>query len=78
MPATMVATVVERSESVLPLVVHTFATKIASRVSSHRALQRTCLRIYFTSSEDGGFVIGHVGRQIEIAAVVPTPAPTAE
>jgi hypothetical protein len=27
----------------------------------------TCLRIYFTSSEDGGFVIGHVGRQIEIA-----------
>ena len=29
----------------------------------------TCLRIYFTSSEDGGFVIGHVGRQIE--TVVP-------
>lgn len=25
----------------------------------------TCLRIYFTSSDDGGFVIGHVGRQIE-------------
>ncbi len=38
----------------------------------------TCLRIYFTSSEDGGFVIGHVGRQIEIAAVVPTPAEIAE
>lgn len=28
----------------------------------------TCLRIYFSSSEDGGFVIGHVGRQIEVAA----------
>lgn len=28
----------------------------------------TCLRLYFTSSEDGGFVIGHVGRQIEIVA----------
>ncbi len=27
----------------------------------------TCLRIYFTSSDDGGFVIGHVGKQIEIA-----------
>ena len=27
----------------------------------------TCLRVYFTSSADGGFVIGHVGRQIEIA-----------
>lgn len=26
----------------------------------------TCLRIYFTSSDDGGFVIGHVGRQIEV------------
>lgn len=25
----------------------------------------TCLRIYFTSSDDGGFVIGHVGRQID-------------
>ncbi len=28
----------------------------------------TCLRIYFASTEDGGFVIGHVGRQIDIAA----------
>ena len=35
----------------------------------------TCLRIYFTSSEDGGFVIGHVGRQIEVAAPVSAPAP---
>jgi len=26
----------------------------------------TCLRIYFTSSDDGGFVVGHVGRQIEV------------
>jgi regulator of replication initiation timing len=25
----------------------------------------TCLRIYFASTEDGGFVIGHVGRQID-------------
>ena len=25
----------------------------------------TCLRIYFANSEDGGFVIGHVGRQID-------------
>ncbi len=25
----------------------------------------TCLRIYFSSSEDGGFVIGHVGKQID-------------
>ncbi len=30
----------------------------------------TGLRIYFTSSDDGGFVIGHVGRQIEIAKQV--------
>ena len=30
----------------------------------------TCLRIYFASSEDGGFIIGHVGRQIEIARPV--------
>lgn len=37
----------------------------------------TCLRIYFTSSEDGGFVIGHVGRQIDvIAAAPPAQAPT--
>ncbi len=28
----------------------------------------TCLRIYFASTDDGGFVIGHVGRQIEVAA----------
>lgn len=28
----------------------------------------TCLRIYFTSSEDGGFVIGHVGKQIDVVA----------
>lgn len=28
----------------------------------------TCLRIYFTSSEDGGFIIGHVGKEIEIPA----------
>jgi hypothetical protein len=26
---------------------------------------QTCLRIYFASTEDGGFVIGHVGRQID-------------
>lgn len=26
----------------------------------------TCLRIYFASTEDGGFVIGHVGRQIDV------------
>ncbi len=26
----------------------------------------TCLRIYFTSADDGGFIIGHVGRQIEV------------
>ncbi len=25
----------------------------------------SCLRIYFTSSEDGGFVIGHVGRHLD-------------
>lgn len=30
----------------------------------------TGLRIYFSSSDDGGFVIGHVGRQIEIAKQV--------
>jgi hypothetical protein len=30
----------------------------------------TGLRIYFASSDDGGFVIGHVGRQIEIAKQV--------
>lgn len=29
----------------------------------------TCLRIYFTSSDDGGFVIGHVGRQIDPTVV---------
>ncbi|MEN9507501.1 MAG: hypothetical protein RLZZ621_64 [Gemmatimonadota bacterium] len=29
----------------------------------------TCLRIYFASSDDGGFVIGHVGRQIDPTAV---------
>ena len=28
----------------------------------------TCLRIYFASTEDGGFVIGHVGRQIDAVA----------
>ncbi len=28
----------------------------------------TCLRIYFSSSDDGGFVIGHVGRQIDTLA----------
>ncbi len=28
----------------------------------------TCLRIYFASTEDGGFVIGHVGRQIDVIA----------
>lgn len=28
----------------------------------------TCLRIYFASSDDGGFVIGHVGRQIDPTA----------
>jgi hypothetical protein len=37
----------------------------------------TCLRIYFTSSEDGGFVIGHAGRQIEIVAP-PAPTPPAD
>jgi hypothetical protein len=26
----------------------------------------TCLRIYFADGEDGGFVIGHVGRQIDV------------
>lgn len=30
----------------------------------------TCLRIYFASTEDGGFVIGHVGRQIDVVARV--------
>ena len=30
----------------------------------------TGLRIFFSSSDDGGFVIGHVGRQIEIAKQV--------
>lgn len=33
----------------------------------------TCLRIYFTSTEDGGFLIGHVGRQID-----PAQRPAAE
>jgi|GEM_PF-1474156 len=28
----------------------------------------TCLRIYFSSSDDGGFVIGHVGSQIDTLA----------
>lgn len=28
----------------------------------------TCLRLYFASTEDGGFVIGHVGRQIDVIA----------
>lgn len=26
----------------------------------------TCLRIYFCTSEDGGFIIGHVGRQLDV------------
>jgi hypothetical protein len=30
----------------------------------------TGLRIYFTTSDDGGFIIGHVGRQIEVAKEV--------
>ena len=30
----------------------------------------TCLRIYFASSDDGGFIIGHVGRQIEVPDAV--------
>lgn len=29
---------------------------------------QTCLRIYFASTEDGGFVIGHVGKQIDTIA----------
>lgn len=29
----------------------------------------TCLRVYFTSSEDGGFIIGHVGRQLDSVLV---------
>ncbi len=35
----------------------------------------TCLRIYFASTEDGGFVIGHVGKQID---TIPKPVPAAE
>lgn len=29
----------------------------------------TCLRVYFTSSEDGGFIVGHVGRQLDSVLV---------
>jgi len=36
---------------------------------------QTCLRIYFASTEDGGFVIGHVGKQID---TIPKPEPKAE
>jgi len=34
----------------------------------------TCLRIYFADGEDGGFVIGHVGRQIDVRALNGTGA----
>jgi hypothetical protein len=30
----------------------------------------TCLRIYFCSSDDGGFVIGHVGKQLDAKSPV--------
>lgn len=35
---------------------------------------QTCLRIYFASTEDGGFVIGHVGKQIDTIAAAKAEA----
>ena len=37
----------------------------------------TCLRIYFADGEDGGFVIGHVGRQIDVRTLTGNGTPAA-